>query len=237
MEFTLLWSALTGVGGLYAALWWMGRRDTSLCVRDLWEIAIAAGVAGLAVGRLVAMVRGGVNPLAHPGELLLVRAGVDTVAASGAAVATAAWLARSDLREQLDGLAPAALIGLAGWHAGCLFRDACLGTPTSLPWAWSQPGSDITRHPVELYAALLLAIGAWLFFRLRLRYPAPGLVSGLALALAGLARWTTEPLRPSLFAGPVWWYGAAIAAGTAVVIWSIHGARSSNTKSTPPPLQ
>ena len=49
MEFTLLWAALTGVGALYGSLWWMGRRDTSLCVRDLWEMALTAAVVGLAV--------------------------------------------------------------------------------------------------------------------------------------------------------------------------------------------
>ncbi len=43
MEFTLLWAALAGVGGLYLALWWMNRRDATICVRDLWEIALTAG--------------------------------------------------------------------------------------------------------------------------------------------------------------------------------------------------
>lgn len=221
MEFTLLWSALAGAGALYGALWWMGRRDTSLCVRDLWEIAIAAAVIGLAVGRIVAMLRGGVNPLAHPGDVLLVRTGVDTAAASIAALLAAGWLARDDLLEQLDGLAPAALLGIAGWHAGCLFRGACLGTLSDLPWTWAQPGSDITRHPVELYAALLLAVAAVGVFRLRLRYPSPGLVTGLALAAAGAARLVTEPLRPSLFSGPVWWYGAAVGAGSALAGWAV----------------
>lgn len=221
MEFTLLWAALTGVGALYGALWWMGRRDTSLCVRDLWEIAIAAGIVGLAVGRIVAMLRGGVNPVAHPGDILLVRTGVDTIAASIAAILTAAWLARADLFEQLDGLAPAALFGLAGWHAGCLFRGACLGTLSDLPWAWGQPGSDLTRHPVELYAALLLAAAAVSLFRLRLRYPAAGLITGLGLAAAGTARLVTEPMRPSLFSGPVWWYAAAIAAGSTLAGWAV----------------
>ncbi len=172
MEFTLLWSALVGVAGLYLGLWWMGRRDTTLCVRDLWEIAIAAGV-----------------------------------------------------------------IGLAGWHAGCLFRDACLGTPTSLPWAWSQPGSDITRHPIELYTALLLAIAAWLLFRLRLRYPAAGLVAGLSLAVAGASRLVTEPLRPSLFTGPVWWYAAAIVLGGAVAVLAWRQPKPASTADDAPPLQ
>ena len=234
MEFTLLWAAFSGAGALYGALWWMGRRDTSLCVRDLWEIAIAAGVLGLAIGRLVAMVRGGVNPIEHPGDILLVRAGVDTVAATIAAIGGAAWLARSDLTEQLDGLSAAALVGLAGWHAGCVFRSACLGTPTSLPWAWAQTDGGVTRHPVELYAAILLVAAGFALFRLRLRYPPPLVVAGLALAGAGAARLLTEPLRPALTSGPVWWYGAAVAVGLGVAAWQgRRGARRSPPHPTP----
>lgn len=237
MEFTLLWSALTGAGALYGALWWMGRRDTSLCVRDLWELAITAGVIGLAVGRVAAMLRGGVNPIAHPGDVLLVRSGVDTVAASTAALLTAAWLAREDLFEQLDGLAPAALFGVAGWHAGCMFRGACLGTLSDLPWAWAQSGSDLTRHPVELYAALLLVISAVALFQLRLRYPSPGLVSGLALVVVGAARLLTEPMRPSLFAGPVWWYAAGIVAGGILAGWAVWRSRRIGSAEGTAPLQ
>lgn len=220
MEFSLLWAAFGGVGALSLALRFMGRRDPSLCVRDLWEIAITAGVVGLAVGRLVAMVKGGTNPLAHPGDILLVRAGVDTAAASVAALLSAAWLTRANPAEQLDGLAPAAVFGLAGWQAGCLFREACLGTPSSLPWAWAQSGSGITRHPVELYAALLLGVSAWLLFRLRSSHPPPWLIAGLALAAAGLVRLVTEPLRPSLLAGAEWWYAGAVAAGVLGAAWA-----------------
>ncbi|MBT8217292.1 MAG: prolipoprotein diacylglyceryl transferase [Acidimicrobiia bacterium] len=226
MEFTLLWAALTGVAGLYGALWLMGRRDTSLCVRDLWDAAITAAVVGLAVGRIVAMVRGGVNPLTNPGDILLVRAGVDTVGATLAALAALAWVLRADLAEQLDGLAPAALAGIAGWHGGCLFRDACLGTPSDLPWAWAQSGSTITRHPVELYAALAFFLVAGGLFRLRLRYPPPGVVAGLGLAVAGVVRLATEPLRPSLLDGPTAWYAAAAVLGGATAAWSWQRSRA-----------
>ena len=229
MEFTLLWAALTGIGGLYLALRWMARRDVVLCVRDLWDIALGAGVAGLAVGRLAAMIRHGVNPVAHPGDILLIRAGVDTVAASVAALGAAAWLARRDLRGQLDAMAPAVLVGLAGWHLGCAFRESCLGTASSLPWAWAQSGSGMTRHPVELYTAALLLIGGHFLFRVRLRYPAPGIIAGAALAGAGLVRLLTEPMRVSLFGGPVAWYAAAGAAGTALVVWSAISARESSS--------
>ncbi len=237
MEFTLLWAALSGAGALYGALWWMGRRDARLCVRDLWEIALTAALVGLAVGRLVAIARSGVNPFSHPGDLILVRAGVDTVAATAGSLATAAWMARRTRFEQLDGLAPAALFGVAGWHAGCVFRGACLGTPASLPWAWGQPGSEITRHPVELYTALLLAMAAWALFRLWLRDPPAGMVTGLALAAAGLSRLATEPIRPALLAGPVWWYAAAAVIGGGLAGWSLRFGRSAGTLPGPSPLQ
>jgi len=234
MEFTLLWAALTGAGALYGALWWMGRRDTSLCVRDLWEIAITAGVAGLAIGRVFAMAGGGINPLSHPGDLLLVRAGVDTAAATIGGLLTAAWLARAAPFEQLDGLAPAALFGIAGWHAGCLWRGACLGSPSGLPWAWSQPGSDVTRHPVELYTALVLAVAGWMLFRLRLRHPVAGLITGLSLAAAGAARLVTEPLRPTLSAGPVGGYAAAVVAG---IVLAVSRRRRTGAANDATPLQ
>ncbi len=237
MEFTLLWAALAGALALYGALWWMGRRDTTLCVRDLWEIAVTAGIIGLVVGRMVSMLRGGVNPVTNLGDFILVRAGVDTVAAAVGALLAAAWLARSDLLEQLDGLAPAAVFGVAGWQAGCLFRDACLGSRSSLPWAWAQTGSDITRHPIEIYAALGLGVAAWLLFRVRLRYPAAGVVSGLGLAVVGLVRLLTEPLRPSLFAGPTWWYGAAVGVGLAATLWATRRRGSTRTVEDPTALQ
>jgi hypothetical protein len=42
--------------------------------------------------------------------------------------------------------------------------------------------------------------------------------AGVALATAAAIRLITEPLRPTLGTGPVWWYAAAIAAGTAIVV-------------------
>ncbi len=100
------------------------------------------------------MIGQGINPLSNLGDILLVRGGVDTVAAAAAAVAAYAWLVRSDLWTLLDAGATAALAGLAGWHAGCLVRDTCLGTRSSLPWALEQDPAGIGRHPVEIYAAI-----------------------------------------------------------------------------------
>jgi len=227
MEFSLLGAAVIGLGGLYAVLWWeAGRGNAADCTRDLWDILLTAGVVGLAAGRLAAMVGGGTNPLTHPGDFLIIRGGVDTGVAAAAALATAAFLSRRDLLPTLDTAAPAALAGLAGWQAGCLARGACLGTPTGAPWSMYQEGSTIGRHPVELYAALLLVVGAVALIAWKRRHPAAGMVAGTAVAWAGAARLVTEPMRLGIGAGPEWWYAAGIVAGSGVTVWAYLRARS-----------
>lgn len=231
MEFSLLGAALVGIAGLYAVLWWEAKRgNAAACTKDLWDLAITAAVAGLAVGRLAAMVRDGVNPITNPADILIVRAGVDTGFAALTALVVFALLAADELLPALDGVAAAALAGLAGWHAGCLVReDACLGAPTDLPWAWALPGSDITRHPVELYAALLYLFAAVGLLWWRRSYPTPGTVAAVALAAAGAIRWATEPFRPSLGRVPVWWYVAAVVAGTGWVVLATARSQADRT--------
>jgi len=135
MEFSLLGAAVIGLGGLYVVLWWeAGRGNAADCTRDLWDILLTAGVVGLAAGRLAAMVGGGTNPLAHPGDILIIRGGVDTGVAAAAALATAAFLSRRDLLPTLDAAAPAALAGLAG-RGACTRRAAPSG---AIRWSCTQ---------------------------------------------------------------------------------------------------
>lgn len=221
MEFSLVGAAAIGLTGVYAVLWWeAGRGNAADCTRALWDLLLASAVTGLVVGRLVAMVRSGTNPLTHPGDILIVRGGVDTAAAAIAALTVAAFQARKDLLPTLDAAAPAAVAGLAGWQAGCLVRGSCLGTPTGLPWGMHLDGSTVGRHPVELYAALLLMAGVIALIAWKRRHPAPGMVVGTAIAWAGTARLATEPMRLGIGTGPEWWYAAGIAAGVGLTAWS-----------------
>lgn len=211
MEFTLLWAALTGVGGL-----WIGTRlwsDTSSgsSSQSLFDPLLLAAGAGLAGGRVVAMLAQGLNPVGNLGDVLIVRGGVSTAAATVFAIGTLFLTTGRSLRI-LDLAAPPALLGLAGWHLGCLWRGACLGTASNLPWAWAEAGSSITRHPVEVYAAIGLAVAAIAVSQLPKRI---GLRSSAALGLASLVRLLTEPLRLSLTDGRVWWYLAGVAVGLA----------------------
>lgn len=205
MEFTLLWAALTAFVAAYLTI-----RITKPPVPDRpLDRLVGAALVGIAVGRIGALLTQGTNPITSPGELLVVRGGVDTVWASLAGITVLTWSLRRS-PAALDVIAPASLAALAGWHGGCLWRSACLGTMSDFPWAWSLPGSDITRHPVEIYAAVLLAVGAW--FVSRIRYPV-GTAAATAVVVAGFARLATEPLRPRLGPGLWWFYASAVAAG------------------------
>lgn len=214
MEFTLLFAAAMALAAASLALRWEAARgNAATCASDLWEVLISAALVGVFVGRLAAMISSGVNPLANPGDILIVRGGVATGPATLAALATIAFLARHELIAVADALAVAALASLGGWHLGCLARDACLGTPSDLPWAMTQPGSSVSRHPVELYAAAALLVAGAALAVIRKRRLNPGLAAGIALTVAASVRLVTEPMRPTLGTGPVWWYLAGTAAG------------------------
>jgi prolipoprotein diacylglyceryltransferase len=239
MEFTLLYAALAGV----LPLWVVASRTaasggrtgaTSQGGRELADAALGAAVVGLFAGRLVAMIDVGVNPLTAPADIIIVRGGVSTAGASIAALLFSTWTVRklegtetrAGQRSQtgsaswrqwigrLGVLAPAALAGLAGWHAGCVFRDACLGSPA--PWG---------RHPTELYAAVLFTLGAIGVARIRRRLPertADLAAVGAAVAIAGLVRLGTEFVRPSLTGGPKPFYAVGAILGLVVIALAVR---------------
>ena len=227
MEFSLLGAAMLAAGAIYGVLYWEAKRgNAAACTKDLWDITLGAAMVGLIVGRLAAMISDGVNPVAHPGDIIIVRAGVASGWASLAALATFAFLARGEIRAAADGAAAAVLAGLAGWHTGCAFRDACLGTPSDLPWARALEGSEVTRHPTEIYAALLFAAAAVALILWKLHPPRLGVIGSVALAAAGAIRLVTEPIRPALGGRPTLWYTTAIVLGLGTATWLQFAARS-----------
>ncbi len=235
MEFTLLFAAaIAYVTGAIALRWEAARGNAADCARDLGEILLTAAVVGVAVGRLTAMIGSGVNPLTSPLDVLIVRGGVATGPAALAAMATVAFAARDDLIVVADALAVATLAALGGWQLGCLPREACLGSPTDLPWAMTQPGSTVGRHPVELYAAAIYLVAAAGLAVLRKRRPAPGLPAATALFVAAAGRLVTEPLRPSLGGGPIWWYMTGVAVGVGAAAWARRHRPVSPPLAAPP---
>jgi len=232
MEFSLLGAAAIGVFGFWMMIRWEAKRGNAAgCAVDIWDTGLVAAIAGLFIGRIVSMVQTGVNPLTEPLQIMLMRSGVSTVAVVIGTLLVFSYLARNALVAAADGIAPAALMGLAGWYAGCLATGSCLGTESSLPWAVALPGSEITRHPVEIYAAIGMALAsiALALWKQHGR-PAPGSVGGLALLSASAIRLATEPLRISLAGGPILLYGAGVVAGSAIFVVSIVSKRRTITR-------
>ncbi len=223
MEFTLLAAAAMGVGGFWLMLKWEAKRGNAAgCSLDLWDAGLTSGAVGLLVGRLVAMAQVGINPFGDPSQIILVRSGVSTAGASIAALLMFGFLARTSLLASADAIGPSALAGLAGWHAGAVVIGTWLGAVSDLPWAQAVDGSDITRHPVELYAAALFLVAAFALATWKQKgRPSLGAPAGLSLASAGGVMLTTEPVRISLTGGPIWLYGSAVLAGLALTLWSV----------------
>lgn len=223
MEFTLLAAAAIAGACAYAMLWWEARHgNAATCTANLWEVGFVSVIAGIFIGRIVAMLIDGVNPIVHPMDVILVRSGVSTVGASLGALAVFAWQARRQPVAMADGIAAAALAGLAGWQAGCLVRGTCLGTASDFPWAIAQAGSSVTRHPVGVYAALAFGAAAvvvawWKAYR----QPPAGAPAAIAVIVAAGTRLGLEPLQPSISGGPVWFYATALAVGLGALVWSI----------------
>lgn len=221
MELTLLAAALTGALSVWVANRLLRAR---LSVDRPTDVLIGAAAVGLLTGRLAAMIGAGVNPILRPADILVVRGGVSTGFAALGALAVLVWSHRDRLPAALDQLAPAALGGLAGWHGGCVWRGACLGTASELPWAVASAGTPVTRHPVEIYAAIGFVAAAFVTARFMDRR---WIATGVGLALAGAVRLATEPLRVSITGGPTEWYLSAIVVGVGITVF---GQRLTRTR-------
>jgi len=149
--------------------------------------------------------------LAHPGEILAVWQG--GMAFHGgllgviAAMALYARLRQRSFREVADLVAPCVPIGLAAGRLGNFVNGELWGRVASadLPWAmvFPQSGSDLPRHPSQLYqfaleGLLLFAVLQWYG-----RKPRPlGRVAALFLIGYGTLRFVAEAFRePDDFLG------------------------------------
>lgn len=217
-----MFAAATGVAFAWVANRALRARHPEWMHRPT-DLMIGAAAIGMVVGRMASMVQNGVNPLTNPLDIVLVRAGVDTGFAVVGTLAALVWSTRRRIPEALDLLAPAAVSGVAGWHAGCLWRDTCVGTATDLPWAMRLPGSHVGRHPVELYAAVLAVLAAVVVAKAPRRSWVP---SGIALASISLVRLATEPLRLSVVGGPVATYATGVTLGLGLAVFGAVRSRS-----------
>lgn len=175
------------------------------------DAVIWVGAAALVGGRLLYVVQNELGSLAdHPAHLIMVWMG--GLSFYGGLIAGLIALAVFARRRGLpiltvfDVAAPAAAIGQAIGHVGCLIGGDSYGIPTDLPWAviYRNPAAmapqGVPLHPTQAYEAIvlgLLFIALWLGRR-RLERLADGAVAaaylfGLAAIRFGLFYLRDEP--------------------------------------------
>lgn len=215
MDLTLLLRALGAMAAAALALW-VSKRDSPHDSSGAFGDLLGAVLVGMALGRLAYVAGAGIDLLENPVELVFVRGGVSPVAAAIGALAYLVWTCRSDLLDRTDRLAPAVLTGLAAWEAGCLWQGSCLGSPTGVWWAMSLPGSDLARHPVAIYQAALLIVGAALLWWRPLRWR--GAIAASALAWASAIRMSVPLWSVTGWSTWRWWYVAGVLIGLSGVV-------------------
>ena len=187
-----------------AALGWT-RRD----VEDLLFFGVLGVVIGGRLGYALFYKPG--QYLANPLDLLMVwKGGMSFHGGMLGVVVAMVLYARSRGRQWLavtDLIAPCVPTGLASGRIGNFINGELWGRAAdpSLPWAmvFPQSGSNLPRHPSQLYQflleGLLLFVVLWLYAR---KPRGLGQVSGVFLIGYGLLRFTAEYFRePDSFLG------------------------------------
>lgn len=197
--------------------------------------ALWVGLASLAGGRALYLIQNGIPDLAgDPAHVLMIWMGGlsfygGLLAGLGALVLFARRRGISSL-VALDGAAPAAAIGQAIGHVGCLIGGDSAGIATDLPWAviYRNPGAmaplNVALHPTQAYEAIALAGLFVVIWRWRVRL---SVMAGAATALylGGLAaiRFVLFFLRdePAVLLGlkTAQWIGMGVFALAAIVLF------------------
>ena len=164
------------------------------------DAAIWVAVGALVGGRALYVVQNELGSLAtHPTHLVMVWMGGLSFYGGlvGAILALALFTRRRgiSLLVALDVAAPAAAIGQAIGHIGCLIGGDSYGITTDLPWAviYRNPGAmapqGIPLHPTQAYEAILLTIlfvGLWLGRERLTRFGDGAVASAYLLGLSAI---------------------------------------------------
>jgi phosphatidylglycerol:prolipoprotein diacylglycerol transferase len=151
-----------------------------------------------------------------------------------AAIALFARRRRRPFLEVTDLVAPCIPVGLASGRIGNFINGELWGRTAdpSLPWAmvFPQSGSDVPRHPSQLYQFALEGLLLFALLWWYARKPRPrGMVSGAFLVGYGVLRFIAEYFRePDSFLGLLalnmsmgqWLCVPMVLAGAAMMAWS-----------------
>lgn len=244
------WYGLTYLVAFGLFLWLAGRRaaqpqfaDAGWTRRDVEDL-LFYGVLGVVIGGRLgyALFYKPGHYLAHPLEILMVWKG--GMAFHGgllgviAAMALFAATRKRPFLQVTDLIAPCIPTGLASGRIGNFINGELWGRAAdpALPWAmvFPQSGSDLPRHPSQLYQfaleGLLLFVLLWWFAK---RPRATGVVSGAFLVGYGLFRFVAEYFRePDGFLGLLalnmsmgqWLSLPMVVAGAVLWRWSLRRA-------------
>ena len=202
LGFSVRWYGLILVVAAAVAIWLAqregGRRGIERAVVS--DAVIWVGGAALVGGRLLYVVqneRGSV--LEHPAHILMVWMGglsfYGGLLAGLVALVVFARRRRLPVLAVFDVAAPAAAIGQAIGHLGCLIGGDSYGLPTDMPWAVIYANSaamapqGIPLHPTQAYEAILLGLlfaGLWLSRRRLVRLGDGTIAAAYLLGLAAI---------------------------------------------------
>ncbi|MEO5918770.1 MAG: prolipoprotein diacylglyceryl transferase [Candidatus Limnocylindrales bacterium] len=196
LGFPIRWYGLILVLAIGIALWVAGRegRRRGLDPQLVSDATIWVAGAALVGGRALYLIQNELDSLAqHPAHFLMIWMGGLSFYGGliGALIALALFARRRGMPVlvALDVAAPAAAIGQALGHVGCLIGGDSFGIPTDLPWAivYRNPNAmaplNIPLHPTQAYEAILLAL---LFAALWLNRERLGRLGGGVVASAYL---------------------------------------------------
>ncbi len=213
LGFPIRWYGLILVLAIGIAVWVAGRegRRRGLDPQLISDATIWVAGAALIGGRALYVIQNELGSLAqHPAHFLMIWMGGLSFYGGliGALIALGLFANRRGMPVlvALDVAAPAAAIGQAIGHVGCLIGGDSFGIQTALPWAivYRNPNAmaplNIPLHPAQAYEAILLALlfaAVWLN-RERLGRLGSGVVAsayliGLAAIRFGLFFLRDEP--------------------------------------------
>jgi phosphatidylglycerol---prolipoprotein diacylglyceryl transferase len=193
--------------------------------------ALWIGTAALVGGRLLFIAQNGLADIAaHPAHIFMVWTGGLSFygGLAGGLVAIVVFARRRGIAWRLvaDVAAPAAALGQAIGHVGCLIGGDSSGIPTDLPWAvvYRNPGAmaplGIPLHPTQAYEAIALAGLFLVLWAVRRRVATrPGTLTAIYLGGLAVIRFLLFFLRdePAVLLGlkTAQWIGVGIVVGAA----------------------
>lgn len=207
------WYGLILVAAASVAIWLAQREGQRRGIGSaaLSDAVLWVGLAALLGGRLLYVLQNELGSLAdHPAHILMIWMGGLSFYGGliGALLALAVFARRRGIGVLVafDVAAPAAALGQAIGHLGCLIGGNSFGIPTDLPWAviYRDPNAmaplGVPLQPTQAYEAILLGLlftGLWLG-RKRLGRLGDGVVAaayllGLAVIRFGLFYLRDEP--------------------------------------------